>query len=291
MKMMSPAMFARWCITAVVASAFVISTTSSCRSKTAAPQTFASPEEAANALIAVAKRGSLDDLLKIFGPEASALVEGADPQMARRNRQVFVAAAAQGWRLEDNGADSKVLIIGDESWPFPVPLVKAGNRWSFDTAVGVEEVLDRRVGRNELAVIQVCRTYVVAQQVYASRGHDGKPAGLFATALRSDPGKQNGLYWPAARGEKRSPLGDLIVQAAEDDNSPFHGYRFKMLKSADASGVALVAWPATYQSTGVMTFVVNQDGIVRQKDLGAETSRAASAMNAYPADTSWEAVQ
>ena len=277
-------------IASVLVCAAVIAATLSCRSS-AGPQTFASPEEAANTLIAVAKRGTLDDLMKIFGPEAQPLVDSSDPQIARLNRQVFVVAAAEGWRLDDNGPDSKLLIIGHESWPFPVPLIKEASRWRFDTAAGVEEVLARRVGRNELAAIRACRTYVVAQRLYASRGHDGKPAGLYATALRSDPGKHNGLYWPAARGEKLSPLGDLIAQAADDAKSPFHGYRFKILKSPNANGVALVAWPATYDSTGVMTFVVSEDGIVRQKDLGTETDRTAGAMNAYPVDTTWEVVQ
>jgi Protein of unknown function (DUF2950) len=288
---MSPSIVARTRIAAVLASALVITATQSCRSTSAGQRTFASPEDAANTLITVAKRGTLDDLMKIFGPEAQPLVDSSDPQIARQNRQVFVAAAAEGWRLDDNGPDGKLLIVGHESWPFPVPLVKAANRWRFDTAAGVEEVLARRVGRNELAAIRACRTYVLAQRLYASRGHDGKPAGLYATALRSDPGRQNGLYWPSARGEKRSPLGDLIAQAADDGKSPFHGYRFKILKSPDAKGFALVAWPATYDSTGVMTFVVSQDGIVREKDLGSETDRTASAMNVYNVDTTWEVVQ
>lgn len=288
---MSPSILARNRIAAVLACAVVITATLSCRSTNAGPQTFASPEEAAKALIAVAKRGTLDDLMKILGPEAQPLVDSSDPRLARQNRQVFVAAAAEGWRLDDNGPDGKLLIVGHESWPFPVPLVKAGSRWRFDTATGVEEVLARRVGRNELAAIRACRTYVLAQWVYASRGHDGKPAGLYATALRSDAGRQNGLYWPSARGEKRSPLGDLIAQAAEEGKSPFHGYRFKILKSPDAKGAALVAWPATYDSTGVMTFVVSQDGIVREKDLGSETDRTAGAMTVYAVDTTWEVVQ
>lgn len=271
------------CTTAIVA-------TLSCRPAVPVAQTFASPEEAANALIAVVKRGSLDELVKLLGPEAKPLIESSDAQVARQNRQVFIAAAAEGWRLEENGPDGRTLIVGNESWPFPVPLVKDGARWRFDTAAGVEEVMARRVGRNELAAIRACKTYVLAQQLYASRGHDGKPAGLYATALRSDPGKQNGLYWPAGRGEKRSPLGDLIAEAGDPGKEPFHGYRFKLVKAGGASGVALLAWPATYDSTGVMTFVVAEDGTVRQKDLGPDTERAVSALNASPADSTWEAV-
>lgn len=277
--------------TAVLACALAVTATLSCRSTSVGPQTFASPEDAAKALIAVAKRGTLDDLMKLLGPEAQPLVDSSDPQAARQNRQVFVVAAAEGWRLDDNGADGKLLIVGHESWPFPVPLVKREGRWLFDTAAGVEEVLARRVGRNELAVISACRTYVLAQRVYASRGHDGKPAGLYATALRSDPGRHNGLYWPVSRGEKRSPLGDLIAQAAEDGKLPFHGYRFKIVKSPDASGVALLAWPATYDATGVMTFVVSLDGTVREKDLGSETDRTVGGMNVYAVDATWQVVQ
>lgn len=274
----------------LAACAAAIVATLSCRPAAPATQTFASPEDAANALIAVVKRGSLDELVKLLGPEAKPLVESSDPQVARQNRQVFIAAAAEGWRLEENGPNGRTLIVGNESWPFPVPLVKDGTRWRFDTAAGVEEVLARRIGRNELAAIRACRTYVLAQQLYASRGHDGKPAGLYATALRSDPGRQNGLYWPAGRGEKRSPLGDLIAEAGDPGKAPFHGYRFKLVKGGGASGVALLAWPATYDSTGVMTFVVAEDGTVRQKDLGPDTERAVSALNASPADSTWEAV-
>lgn len=271
------------CTTAIVA-------TLSCRPAVPAAQTFASPEDAANALIAVVKRGSLDELVKLLGPEAKPLIESSDAQVARQNRQVFIAAAAEGWRLEENGPNGRTLIVGNESWPFPVPLVKDGARWRFDTAAGVEEVLARRIGRNELAAIRACKTYVLAQQLYASRGHDGKPAGLYATALRSDPGKQNGLYWPAGRGEKRSPLGDLIAEAGDPGKEPFHGYRFKLVKGGGARGVALLAWPATYDSTGVMTFVVAEDGTVRQKDLGPDTERAVSALNASPADSTWDVV-
>ena len=274
----------------LVACAIAIIATLACRPAAPAGQTFASPEDAAKELIAVAKRGSLDELMKLLGPEAQPLVESSDPQVARQNRQVFVAAAAEGWRLEENGPDGRTLIVGNESWPFPVPLVKDGARWRFDTAAGVEEVMARRIGRNELAAIRACRTYVLAQQLYASRGHDGKPAGLYATALRSDPGKQNGLYWPASRGEKRSPLGDLIAEAGDPGKPPFHGYRFKLVKSGGAIGVALLAWPATYDSTGVMTFVVAEDGVVRQKDLGPDTEQAVSALDTSPADSTWEAV-
>jgi hypothetical protein len=209
---------------------------------------------------------------------------------------VFTVAAAEGWRLVDEGSTRKRLIIGNEGWPFPVPLVRSASRWRFDTATGKEEVLARRIGRNELAVMAICRAYVKAQRQYAEQGHDGNPAGLFATALRSDPGKQNGLYWPAGHGQPRSPLGDLVAQAAEEGRpltdrqppTPFHGYYFKMLTSP--GGFGLVAWPVEYDASGVMTFVVNQDGVVREKDLGAETHTAVAGMARYNPDASWRPV-
>jgi hypothetical protein len=271
----------------------VAAATSGCGwiSRGSGQQTYATPEDAASALIETARKGTTDDLLKIFGPEAQPLVDASDPKAQRLRRQVFVVAARESWRLVEDGTDRRTLEIGHEGWPFPVPIVKDGSRWKFDTSTGVEEVVARRIGRNELAAIRACRTYVVAQLLYAQRGHDGKPAGLYATALRSDPGKQNGLYWVAARGEKRSPLGDLLADAAEEGKSPFHGYRFKILKPAQSSGFALVAWPAQYDSTGVMTFVVSDEGIVREKDLGPETPKVVAAMDSYAPDGTWDTVK
>ena len=197
-----------------------------------------------------------------------------------------------------------------------MPLVKGADGWRFDTAAGKEEVLARRIGRNELQAIATSRAYVTAQQRYAQEGHDGKPAGVHATKFKSDPGKQNGLYWPTARGQKRSPLGDLVAQAAEEGRharrgSPaadgFHGYYFKILTGQGAAapgearsyivkgemsgGFALVAWPAQYDATGVMTFIVNQDGTVRERDLGPQTDAIARKMTVYNPDKSWRPVQ
>ena len=185
------------------------------------------------------------------------------------NRRVFTVAVREQWHLEDVTPTQKTLVIGNEEWPFPVPLVKGADGWRFDTAAGKEEVLARRIGRNELQAIATSRAYVTAQQRYAQQGHDGKPAGVHATKLKSDPGKENGLYWPTARGQKRSPLGDLVAQAAEEGRplggdrpqpTGFHGYYFKILTGQGAAvsggarsyivkgemsgGFALVAWPA-----------------------------------------------
>ena len=197
-----------------------------------------------------------------------------------------------------------------------MPLVKGAKGWSFDTAAGKEEVIARRIGRNELAVIESARAYVTAQRRYAEQGHDGNPAGVYATKFASDPGKENGLDWPAKTGQKRSPLGDLVAQAATEGRAvggdgskpaPFHGYYFKILtaqgsaasggakqyvvKGLMSGGFALVAWPAENDVTGIMTFVVNQDGVVREKDLRPGTDAAARKMTAYNPDASWRTVQ
>ena len=266
--------------------------------QSAEPRTFASPEEAVTTLIATVKKGDVDALLTIFGADGKDLLASSDAATARNNRQVFAVAAAEKWRLADDGAARKTLVIGNEDWPFPVPLVKDARGWRFDTAAGKEEVIARRIGRNELAVIDTVRAYVTAQHRYAAKGHDGNQPGVYATKFQSDPGKENGLYWPSARGQARSPLGDLVAQAAEDGHragadrsqpSPFHGYYFKILPAT--GGFALVAWPAQYDVTGVMTFLVNHDGIVREKDLGAGTDAIARKMAAFKSDASWKEVR
>ncbi len=239
----------------------------------------------------------MDELLAIFGPGSRELIDSSDLATARKNREVFVVAAGEGWRLVDQGTARKTLVICNENWPFSVPLVKTGTRWRFDAAAGKEEVIARRIGRNELAVIAICRAYVKAQQRYAQQGHDGNPAGLYATGFGSDPGKHNGLYWPAKRGEAKSPLGDLVAQAAAEGRplgadasrpTPFHGYYFKILPSR--GGYGLVAWPAQYDATGVMTFLINQEGVVREKDLGPKTDAAVGGMTGHNPDASWRAV-
>ena len=277
---------------------------------------FGTPEEAVAALIATAKAGNLGDLLTLFGPGGQELVSSSDPATGRKNREVFEAAAAEQWRLADLRPDAKELIVGSEDWPFPIPLVKDASGWKFDTAAGKEEVLARRIGRNELDAIATSRAYVTAQKRYALQGHDGKPAGVHATKFQSDPGKENGLYWPAARGQARSPLGDLVAQAAQEGSplggdrpqpTPLHGYYFKILTGQGAAapggaksylvrgemsgGFALVAWPAQYDATGIMTFIVNQDGIVRERDLGPQTDAIARKMTVYNPDASWRQVQ
>jgi hypothetical protein len=282
----------------------------------ASHRTFAAPHDAVQALIAAVKSGNLEDLFAIFGPDGEALIASSDPATGRRNREVFAVAVAEQWRLVDETPTRKTLVIGNEDWPFPVPIVKVASGWQFDTAAGKEEIIARRIGRNELEVIQTCLAYVTAQKRYAEQGHDGNAAGVYAMKFGSDAGKENGLYWPAAKGQKRSPLGDLVAQAAAEGSprganreqpTAFHGYYFKILtaqgaaapggaknyivKGAMTQGFALVAWPAQYDVTGVMTFVVNHDGIVFEKDLGTGTDAAARKMTSHNPDASWRRSQ
>lgn len=297
----------------IALAALLAALSAGCTNRRAEPSErhFATPEEAVRALTATVKGGSIDELLTYFGPDARDLVASSDPATARRNQQVFVAAMAEQWRLEDRGPDRKELVVGNEDWPFPIPLVKDADGWRFDDAAGREEILARRIGRNELAVIDICRAYVSAQRNYARRSHDGKPAGIYARRFNSTPGTQDGLYWPVKRGEPRSPLGDLVAAAADDgedlakriEPAPFHGYYFRILTAQGAAasggaidyvkdgamrgGFALIAWPAQYDATGIMTFMVGPDGTVLEKDLGPETAAAAKAMTRYDPDGTW----
>ena len=282
--------------------------------QTPAARSFPSPEDAVKALIETVKKRDVPALLAIFGTDGKELIESSDPATARLNRDVFVVAAAERWRLEDAGPNRKTLVVGNEAWPFPVPLVKDASGWRYDTAAGKEEVLARRIGRNELAAIETVHAYVSAQRRYAAQGHDGKPAGVYAMKFRSDPGKENGLYWPAAMGLKLSPLGALAAQAADDGRPageagavPLNGYYFKILTAQGAAaaggaktyvvkgemsgGFALVAWPAEYDVTGVMTFVTNHNGVVFEKDLGPGTQAAARAITAFNPDSLWKRVR
>jgi hypothetical protein len=298
----------------ITACAAVLALSCAAEAPTTTPtqRTFSTPEAAVQTLVDLVRKGDLEELLPLFGPDGEDLAASSDPTTGRHNREVFVVAAAEGWHLEPLGPDRRALVIGNENWTFPIPLVREPQGWRFDTAAGKEEVIARRIGRNELAVIEVCRTYVVAQHLYARDGHDGRRAGLYARTFRSDDGKQNGLYWPSTHGQKRSPLGDLLAEAAADRTesatpSPFHGYYFRILEGQGANakggaldyvvngemsrGFALVAWPAEYDVTGVMTFMVNQDGVVHERDLGEETSRAVVAITRYDPDAAWAVVR
>jgi hypothetical protein len=281
----------------------------------AGQKTFATPEEAVSALLKAAESDDLDELLAIFGTEAKDILSSGDPVDDRNNRHVVVLAMKERWTLADTGADSRELVVGAEEWPFPIPLVREKGAWRFDTATGKEEILARRIGRNELAAIRVCLTYVVAQQEYAAQKHDGKPAGLYARKVASEPGMQDGLYWETKPGEELSPLGALTAAAAAEgyaagpkkQPTPFHGYYYRILTAqgpaADGGalnyivngdmtgGFALVAYPAEYANSGIMTFIVNQDGIVYESDLGEETYRLGAEVKEFNPDEAWARVE
>ena len=276
-----------------------------------AQMSFTTPDEAANALLQALKTDDIARLKGIFGPDAQQAFSSGDPILDSRDREVIALAIEQSRRWVRRGVNQQELMIGDEVWPFPVPLVKKGNAWRFDTKAGTAEVLARRIGRNELAVIELCRAYVLAQREYSSQARDGKPAGLFAQKIRSTPGRQDGLYWNAKPGELPSPLGNLVAEAATEGYdttrstpAPFWGYHFRILngqgKAAPGGaksylvngemsrGFALLAYPAKYGHSGVMTFTVNQSGVVYEKDLGQDTAKVVAGMNEYNPNQSWK---
>ena len=203
---------------ALAVTSVMLATVAACRRTESAPPApaFETPQAAVIELAKAVKGGDLAEVMAIFGPDAQALVDTSDPVTARRNQQVFSVAFSEYWRVVPTGLGRATLVVGFEEWPFPIPLVKDGGKWRFDTAAGKEEILARRIGRNELAAIRVCRAYVAAQRRYARYGHDGKPAGIYAAAFRSDPARENGLYWQARHGQRRSPLGDLLAAASID---------------------------------------------------------------------------
>ena len=275
---------------------------------------FATPEDAAKALLNGLKTDNAQELKAIFGPDVEKDFSSGDPVSDRHDRETIALAMQESWRWDPLGTDRRELVIGDEQWPFPVPLEKVGNAWQFDTDAGREEMVSRRIGRNELRVIDLCRAYVQMQEEYASQPRDGKLAGLYAQMLRSTPGRQDGLYWKVGPEEKRSPLGDLAAEAAADGydedkrpSEPFWGYYFRVLTAQGAAakggaksyivsgemsgGFGLIAYPAEYSRSGIMTFVVNQDGVVHQKDLGEDTPKVAAGLMAYDPDSTWAEVK
>jgi hypothetical protein len=276
---------------------------------------FASPEDAVNALVDALKSNDTKALSAIFGPDSKDVVFSGDPVADKSRRERFVVHFEEKHRLEEVSADKAVLHVGDEDWPFPIPVVKRGSVWQFDPKEGREEILARRIGRNELSVIQVCLAYVDAQREYASKDRNGDGFLEYAQRFGSTPGKHDGLYWKAKEGEEESPLGPLAAQAVREGYSgkksgdkpiPYKGYYYKILKGQgkDApggaysymvngkmiGGFAMVAYPATYGASGIMTFIVDQDGIVCQKDLGMKTEGIVAKMTLFNPDKTWKKV-
>jgi len=275
---------------------------------------FATPDEAAKALMNALKTDNAAELKAIFGPNVEKDLTSGDPVSDRHDREAIALAMGRSWRWARAGSDRQELVIGDEQWPFPVPLAKVRGGWQFDTDAGADEILSRRIGRNELRAIDVCRDYVTMQKEYASQPRDGKLAGLYAQQFRSSPGRQDGLYWRVGAEETPSPLGDLVAQAVvegydenKSSSQPLWGYHFRVLTAQGTAakggtrsyivngemsgGFGLIAYPADYGQGGIMTFIVNQDGVVYQKDLGEDTLKVASELNDYNPDGTWAGVK
>ena len=274
-------------------------------------KTFASPEEAVAALVAGLKASDRNEVLAILGHDAANWIGSGDKVADRAIATQFVEDYQQQNALKRDG-DRAALTVGKAGYEFAFPVVKAGERWRFDTAAGKEEMLARRIGANELGAIETLRAIVDAQLEYASEDRDGNGTLEYAQRLASSPGKRDGLYWPTKSGESPSPLGPLVAIAAEAGYSnrakpqPFHGYYFRMLRrqGLDAStgeleyvvrkrgigGFAVVAWPAKYGNSGVMTFIVNHEGVVFERDLGADTQAVATGMKQYSPGKGWTRV-
>lgn len=270
--------------------------------------TFKSPEAAVKQLIDAGENKTAAE--ELLGPGGWELLRSGDDVADREDFNAVRALAVERIEFEDVNENCKIARLGKDHWELPLPLVRDGKQWRFDVEAGREEVLNRRVGRNEISTTASLRALAQAQIEYASVEHDGKPR-MFATRLLSNMGVHDGLYWPAAVGEPESPLGEFVAQAASEGypNSgskpvPYHGYLFRLLTSQGASapggvrtyldererltrGFAILAWPATYGNSGVMSFVINQQGIVFEKDLGKDTANAAQAIKSYDPDSTW----
>ena len=273
---------------------------------------FETPDAAGTALLDAAKAKKLAGLVAIFGPGSEDILTSGDPVGEETTRQRFIAAYEAKHTWTEAPGDTQVLTVGELDWPLPIPLVHTEKGWRFDTARGREEILDRRVGRNELSAIQSCLALVDAErEYYAEKPTDGPPQ--YAQRIASSEGKKDGLYWPVVEGEKESPLGPIFAQAraegytpGEGERAPYHGYLYKILtEQGDAAsggaksyiqdgamtgGFALIAWPAKYGSSGVMTFLVNETGVVYEKNLGPETATKAAEIKAFDPDVSWDVV-
>jgi hypothetical protein len=277
----------------------------------AGQKTFTSLPGASKALYDAVKSGDKSSMEAVLGASSAPILSSGDPVQDQKNADFFTQHYEQmnRWGKETNGDET--LFLGAENWPFPIPLKKsAAGQWYFDSKAGVEEVLFRRIGNNELAAIRVCKALADAQDEYFSQTHDGDTVHQYAQKFVSDEGKQNGLYWKTAEGEPQSPTGPVFQYAAAEGynkkGDPFHGYFFRILTAQGAAapggaksyivngkmtgGFAFVAYPAQYRNSGVMTFVVNLNGVIYEKDLGPKTEDLAKAMTAINPDNTWRAV-
>lgn len=285
---------------------------SAASAKSAEQMTFSTPEAAVEVLIKATGDYDLPTLVKIFGPGSQEFLSSADPVRDKNNSIAFAdsARAKNSIQKDPKRSNRATLVVGNDDWPFPFPLVKKGGKWHFDSAAGRDELLYRRIGTNELDAIQVCRGYDDAQHEYASTIHDDSGVNQYAQKIISTPGKQDGLYWVNADGTPGGPISEPVAKAlAEgyslDKPAAYHGYYFKILKGQGPSaplgkidyviqgamigGFALLAVPAEYRKTGVKTFMVGPDGVVYQKDLGPDSLKIAKQMELYDPDKTWSA--
>lgn len=279
-------------------------------------KTFVSPEKAVQSLIDSLQKNDTTALKALFGPNSKQLVSSGDPVVDQYRRSRFIAAYKESQRLDFETKTKAILVVGKNEWPFPIPLVKKNKLWRFDTHAGLQEVLNRRIGANELDTIQTCLAFIDAQLEYARYDYDGDGLLEYAAKIRSDTGKKNGLYWQTGEGEAPSPLGELFAKAraegyaekkSGEGPSPYHGYLYRILtgqgKHAEGGaydylvkghllgGIALIAVPAQYGASGVMSFIVNHDGVVYQKDLGRKTAEIASAIKLFDPGPGWQKVE
>jgi hypothetical protein len=276
-------------------------------------ESFASPQWAADALIRAAEQYDVSALMKIFGPEGKDFVASGDPVRDKNYAEAFVAKAREKKlvTIDPKNGSRAILTVGNDAWPFPVPIVRQGRKWIFDSKQGHDEILYRRIGANELDAIQLCEGFVEAQKEYASEIHDDSGVNQYAQKIISTSGKHDGLYWQNSDGKPGGPISEAVARAIQEGYSPnqpsgYHGYIFKVLKGQGSAarlgqldyvidgimigGFALVAVPAEYRVTGVKSFMVSYDGIVYEKDLGLNSREVVSSMERYNPDKSWHAV-
>lgn len=306
-----------WLFLGVAITAAFVTTfglTEMCSAATAQQKTFSTAEDAVKAVVTAAKNNNDNEMLAIFGPASKELIFSGDAVADKQRRAQFIKAYEEKNKLVQQGNDM-VLVIGKDDWPFPIPVTKKGESWVFDTERGKQEILNRRIGENELYTIQSCLAIVDAQREYALKDRDRNALLEYAQKFVSDPGKKNGLYWEAKQGEPQSPLGPIMTQMRSEGYQgkpsatpvPYHGYYYRILtaqgknapggaysylvKGKMIGGFAVVAHPAEYGNSGVMTFMINHDGKVFQKNLGQSTATVAAAMKEYNPDKTWTEVK
>jgi len=282
-----------------------------------AQKQFDTPKQAADALIQVAENLDVSAAKEILGPDGEDLISSEDPVMDKKRAAEFAAKAKEKNSIEIDKKDPNraILLVGNDDFPLPIPIVKSKGKWSFDTKVGREEILNRRVGANELNAIEICRGFVEAQHEYAQEKHDGSKVNQYAQHILSAPGKHDGLAWQNPDGTWAGPVGEEVAKALQEGYSfqaggnpkPYHGYYFKVLKGqgpaapmgemdfvvggAMIGGFALAAAPAEYRVTGVETFIVGPDGVVYEKDLGPDTLKTFQSMDKYNPDKTWKVTE